>query len=96
MNELGRGKSRLRRTLEFERKLRNELDHRVRNNLSSLIALMDAGKTRSSSADHVLDSTRDRIGALAAVHSALSKGKWHGVSLDVLIGQVIGPDRCER
>lgn len=96
MNELGRGKSRLRRTLEFERKLRNELDHRVRNNLSSLIALMDAGRTRSSSADHLLASTRDRIGALAVVHSALSKGKWHGVALDALIRQVVGPDRSDR
>ena len=96
MNKLGRGKSRLRRTLEFERKLRSELDHRVRNNLSSLIALMDAGIVRSSSADHLLASTRDRIGALAVVHSALSKGKWHGVALDALTVQVVGPDRCDR
>lgn len=95
INELFKRKSELRQTLEYERKLRNELDHRVRNNLASLISLMSTGRSSKQSSKQLLASTRDRIGAMAVVHSALSEGKWQGVELCDLIKNIVGPVRMK-
>ncbi len=94
INELSRRKSELRQTLEYERKLRNELDHRVRNNLASLFSLMDTRGPIGSS-KQLLASTKDRIGAMAAVHTVLSEGKWKSVELCDLIEKIVGPDRID-
>lgn len=95
VNELLRRKSQLRQTLKFERTLRNELDHRVRNNLASLISLLHVERSSKASPKQLLASTRDRIGAMAVVHSTLSEGKWQCVALADLIMKIVGTDRMK-
>ncbi len=70
---------------ESERLLMRELDHRVRNNLSSLIALIDISRKGALDTEDFADSIRDRAQTIATVHSALSKAKWQGVKLQTLI-----------
>lgn len=75
----------LRMSLAAERTLLNELDHRVRNNLASLLTLIDL--TRQSTADvgNFAQLIRGRVGAMAATHSLLAESKFTTVDLTRLI-----------
>lgn len=76
---------------QAERLLLRELDHRVRNNLTSLITLIDLSRNTATSTEELADSIRNRTQALATVHSLLSSGKWHAVPLRKLVETLIQP-----
>lgn len=78
----------LRRSLDAERLLLNELDHRVRNNLASLLALIDQAKRQSTSVEDFAARMRGRIGAMAATHEMLADSKFASVDLRRLIGVI--------
>ncbi len=79
-----------------ERLLRQELDHRVRNNLSSLLALIDLGRASTNEVDVFARRIRDRTHAMALVHTLLSRRKWRAVDLAELIVAVLPPDARGR
>jgi PAS domain S-box-containing protein len=81
---------RLRRTNEMERLLLSELDHRVRNNLASLVSLVDLSRRTAVSLDEFADEIRGRIHAMATGHELLSRSSWAGLGLRRLI-QALGP-----
>lgn len=87
--ELRQSKRELHSTLKTERLLMRELDHRVRNNLASLISLLETGRKSTVSGNAQLDAARSRIQAMALVHSALSECKWRNLSLRTLITSII-------
>lgn len=78
-----------------ERLLFSELDHRVRNNLSSLVSLLDMTRRQSTDMDDLVASIRGRIEAMAAIHSMLSKAHWTVMNLHELIA-ALSPVRMER
>jgi PAS domain S-box-containing protein len=77
---------------ESERMLLRELDHRVRNNLSSLIALIDLSRSTATSTDELADAIRRRTETIAKVHTVLSTGHWRSVELRILLDTLIQPD----
>lgn len=83
--ERERAESELQRKHRQERLLFSELDHRVRNNLSSLMSLLDLTRRDSDDLDTFVDSIRGRIEAIAAVHTILSQRHWSTMSLRDLI-----------
>jgi PAS domain S-box-containing protein len=80
------------RANETQRLLLRELDHRVRNNLASLSALIDITGRNASSITEFADSIRGRVQAMTAVHGLLSKGHWSSVSLHDLLASLIPAD----
>ncbi|MEM7228006.1 MAG: PAS domain S-box protein [Planctomycetota bacterium] len=70
---------------ELQRLLVSELDHRVRNNLSSLLTLIDLSRDSSDSVDELASSLSSRAQAIAAVHAILSDTQWHGGDLNTMI-----------
>jgi PAS domain S-box-containing protein len=73
---------------ETERLLLSELDHRVRNNLSSLISLVEMSATDTRDPVVFAESVASRIRAMAKVHSLLSSEHWRPVRLRHLMLQM--------
>jgi two-component sensor histidine kinase len=61
-----------------------ELDHRVKNNLATVIALLDESLSAAPSPGEFRESFTGRVRALSAVHSALAASRWEGVGIKEL------------
>jgi two-component sensor histidine kinase len=68
-----------------------ELDHRVKNVLARVAAVVRHTRRRSGSADEFVKAVDGRIQSLAAAHALLSQSRWSGVSLADLIGHQLAP-----
>jgi len=68
-----------------------ELDHRVKNNLASVLSIAETTIAGSRSLGEFGESFRGRILAMARSHVALAESRWRGASLRGLIGQTALP-----
>ena len=79
------------RAEEQQRTLHAELDHRVKNVLATVSAIiMQTPKADGSLADFVT-GLDDRIKSLARTHELLSDSRWHGVSLEEIVRRELAP-----
>ena len=63
-----------------------ELDHRVKNNIASVISLVELSKHGVSSVEDFASTLEGRLHALAVAHSTLAKSHWSGAWLrDILL-----------
>ena len=68
-----------------------ELDHRVKNVLATVCAIiLQTQRANASTADFVA-SVDHRIKSLASTHELLSHSRWHGVSLSEIIRREFAP-----
>lgn len=83
--------------LERQRLAVSELDHRLRNNLASLISLIDvsAGE-EGASVESYAAVLRSRVQAMAAAHSLLSRSQWSAARLGEVIRAIVPPDLAPR
>ncbi len=79
----------LQRQAALERMLRRELDHRVRNNLTSLIALIDMAAQKARDPEQLAASMRSRVNAMATVHSLLSDEHWQPVDFRSILQRTL-------
>ncbi len=82
--------------METQKLLLRELDHRVRNNLSSLISLIDLSRAGAGSIDDLASAMRSRTQAIAAMHSFLSSSQWLGGDLEGMLTMLVHPLRRTR
>ncbi|MEY1556859.1 sensor histidine kinase [Yoonia sp. R2331] len=61
-----------------------ELEHRVKNTLSTAIAVMDLSRTGHTDVDSYYRATYDRLRAVALSHDSLRRGDWSDVELFAL------------
>jgi PAS domain S-box-containing protein len=92
--ENGRLYEQARRDAETKARLLNEVNHRVKNNLATIIGLLYAERRRSSMQDeanyqNILQDLIGRVQGLATVHSQLSASEWAPLPLAPLTRQVI-------
>lgn len=79
------------RAYEQERLLMAELDHRVKNTLANIQALVaQTGRTAHSLVDFTEGLDR-RIQSMARAHSLLTKSRWEGASLANLVEEELSP-----
>jgi PAS domain S-box-containing protein len=79
------------RAEEHQRTLRAELDHRVKNVLATVSAIItQTPKADDTLADFVV-GLDDRIKSLARTHELLSQSHWHGVSLEEIVRRQLTP-----
>ena len=63
-----------------------ELDHRVKNNIASVMSLVELSKQGASSVEDYASTLDGRLHALAVAHSTLAKSHWSGAWLrDILL-----------
>jgi len=79
----------LERALERERLLRRELDHRVRNNLSSLLGIVGAHEGAGSSQADIIESLRNKIVTLREVYTLIGRTHGEGIELSDLLRAVV-------
>ncbi len=77
--------------MEMQKLLLRELDHRVRNNLSSLMSLIDMSSVGAGSTDELAAAIRARTQAIASVHAILSEADWRGGDLKSLLVAIVRP-----
>ncbi len=80
-----------RRAMERHRLLMNELDHRVKNNLASVVAVADMTFEANHDPAAFRRSFQGRLMAMARAHSALAAGRWTGLGLRTLVEIVLEP-----
>ncbi len=82
-----------RRDSETKTLLLNEVNHRVKNNIASIIGLLELeGKREIHSTNELqtaLSDIKTRITGLATVHDILSSNQWAPVQLELFIRKVI-------
>jgi PAS domain S-box-containing protein len=83
-----------RRDAETKATLLREVNHRVLNNLSALIGLLDVEARQAEAEGRItprplIQNLISRVNGLAAVHSLLSAAEWQPLELSDLAGRVI-------
>ena len=79
------------RAAERDRLLMAELDHRVKNTIANIQALVMQTSRSADSLTGFVKGLEGRIQAMAKAHSLLSQSRWEGVSIDKLLGEELNP-----
>jgi two-component system, chemotaxis family, sensor kinase Cph1 len=68
-----------------------ELDHRVKNTIATIQALVTYSSTGAESLEGFILSIKERLHAMAGAHSLLTKNRWEGVDLKKLVAAQTAP-----
>src|SRR5262249_34127634 len=79
------------RVEERQRVLVAELDHRVKNSLATIGAVVSHTLNASNSMADFAAALDGRIQSMARTHELLSASRWHGISLAELIRSELAP-----
>lgn len=81
LTRLHRAELSIQRSYERERRLRDELNHRVRNNLMALLSLIDLSRSGARSVGAFAEQISSRVRAIASVHSFLAESRFADIDL---------------
>lgn len=79
-----------------QRRMTDELDHRVKNNLAAVLGLATQTMATACTFEQFSAAFAGRLRAMAQTHSALAKQRWQGVGLGEIAEMVLGPYRDDR
>jgi PAS domain S-box-containing protein len=88
---LTRDITRRKKSEERQDLLSAELDHRVKNVLARVAAVVRQTRRRSATPDEFVKAIDGRIRSIAAAHALLSQSRWSGVGLTDLIDHQLAP-----
>jgi PAS domain S-box-containing protein len=77
------------RAEQQQRLMMAELDHRVKNNLATIISLLEQTGRTSKNLQDFQQTFHGRLQALARMHKSLSRTHWEGVGLRTLVTQTL-------
>ncbi len=80
---------------EQQRLLTAELDHRVKNMLANVNAVMNMSARGARSVAEFSEAVGARLRAMAAAHNLLQRARWEGADLVSLCEMVLGPYRSQ-
>ncbi|GEO37957.1 signal transduction histidine kinase [Skermanella aerolata] len=83
-------------TLAHQDLLMAELDHRVKNALASIQALVQQTRVGAGSIDDFATGLERRIRAMSHAHDLMSETRWKGASVRALVEEEMAPFRSER
>jgi light-regulated signal transduction histidine kinase (bacteriophytochrome)/ActR/RegA family two-component response regulator len=79
------------RAAERDSLLMAELDHRVKNTIANIQALVAQTSRNADSLTGFVKGLEGRIQAMAKAHSLLSQSRWEGVSIEKLLREELSP-----
>ena len=79
------------RTADRDQLLMAELDHRVKNTIANIQALVRQTSISAESVTGFVTGLEGRIGSMAKAHSLLSQSRWESVSLTRLFHEELDP-----
>jgi light-regulated signal transduction histidine kinase (bacteriophytochrome) len=74
-----------------DRLMMAELDHRVKNTLANIAALVVQTSVSAESLSTFVEDLAARIQSMAKAHSLLSQNRWEGVSINSLLREELDP-----
>jgi NO-binding membrane sensor protein with MHYT domain/two-component sensor histidine kinase len=80
-----------RKAEEYQNLLIAELDHRVKNVLARVVAVVHSTREGSRSMTELVEKLEGRIHSMADAHALLSRGRWQGVGLVDVVRQELAP-----
>lgn len=75
------------------RLMTRELDHRVKNNLFAVMAILSESARRTDSVSDLVESVSGRLHALARLHELLANHAWESADLHELLSTTLAPYR---
>lgn len=84
------------RAWQQEQLLMAELDHRVKNTLANIQALVSQTSRSASSLTDFTEGLNLRIRSMSRAHSLLTKSRWEGVSIEALIREELHSYEAEN
>lgn len=82
-----------RRAVDAQLVMMNELNHRVRNTLTTVLSLARQSAASATSIKDFTTAFQARIMALSSAHSLLTQRQWEAISLRALIEEILAPHR---
>jgi PAS domain S-box-containing protein len=79
------------RAEQYQHLLLQELDHRVKNTLATVVALLDLTMARARSLQEFGKSFTGRVQSMARTHEALARARWQDLSFDEVVAIVLAP-----
>jgi PAS domain S-box-containing protein len=79
------------RAEQHQRALNAELDHRVKNSLATIGAIVSHTLNASSSMADFATALEGRVQSMARTHELLSASRWHGISVEELVRRELAP-----
>ena len=79
------------KAVEIQNLLVNELNHRVRNTLATVLSLARQTASRATSLAGYIEGFESRLMALASAHSLLSRSNWNPVPLRDVVSETLAP-----
>jgi two-component sensor histidine kinase len=79
------------RAAQHQNLLIAELDHRVKNVLARVVAVVHSTRESSHSMTELVEKLEGRIHSMADTHSLLSRGRWQGVGLVDVVRHELAP-----
>lgn len=79
------------RAEQYQHLLLQELDHRVKNTLATVVALVDLTMGRARSLEEFATSFSGRVQSMARTHEALARARWQDLSFDEVVAIVLAP-----
>jgi two-component sensor histidine kinase len=86
----------LQQTNSLQRLMLRELNHRIRNNLASIGALIAVSRTQDTEVAEFAKRIERRVEAMASAHSLLSERHWTPVAFQSLLERLTPVDCAER
>lgn len=96
VTDLRRTGSQLMTAYENQRSLLNELNHRVRNNLASLMSLIELSRSRAADTDEFAEVLRGRVHALSQAYSVTTQERRTPVLLEELVRAIATAGEGQR
>jgi two-component sensor histidine kinase len=90
-SKIARDITKRKRGEDRQRTLSAELDHRVKNILATVSAIVAQTKNASGSMDDFVAGVDSRIQSMASTHELLSRSRWEGVPLRDLVCREFAP-----
>jgi PAS domain S-box-containing protein len=78
------------RAEEHQRRMMNELDHRVKNTLAVVLTIARQTTATNDSFEGFIETFTGRIQALSRSHEALAAAKWEGAELREIVRLAVG------
>ena len=75
--------------------LLSELDHRVRNMLATIMAMVRLSSDQASDKQTLVETLTGRISAMTRTHGLLTRNSWRGASLGQIVRDEVQPYRSE-
>lgn len=91
---LRRSEEHHRQAAESNRRLLNEVNHRVRNNLANLMSLISILRKRNPDPAQLAGAIQHAVRAMAEAHNLLARNQWEGLNLRELLDSILSSCRA--